>query len=41
MVELKDRQQEEAEGKPQFHARLTLMECTFASLKVHNLKVRM
>ena len=40
-VELKDRQQQEMEGKLQFHSHLTLMECMFASLKVHNLKVHM
>ena len=28
-------------GKLQFHSRLMLMECTFASLKVRNLKVHM
>ena len=28
-------------GKLQFHSHLMLMECTFASLKVHNLKVHM
>ena len=41
MVELKDCQQQEMEGKLQFHLRLTLMERKFASLKVCNLKVRM
>ena len=39
MVELKDRQQEETEDKLQRWPRLILMEHTFASLKVHNLKV--
>ena len=39
MVELKHRQQQETEGKLQLHSQLTLMECTFASLKVYNLKV--
>ena len=39
MVELKDHQQEETEGKMQQQSRLILMERTFASLKVHNLKV--
>ena len=29
------------EGKLQFHSGLTLMELTFTSLKVRNLKVRM
>ena len=38
MVEPKDRQQEETEGKSGFHSRLTLIESTFASLKVCNLK---
>ena len=41
MVELKDRQQQETEGKLQFHSRLKSMERVFESLKVHNLKVRM
>ena len=41
MVELKDHQPEEMEGKLQFHSRLTWMECTFAPLKVRNLKVHM
>ena len=48
MVELKDRQQQETEGKLQCHARLTLMaqvlvpcwnqihRCTLASLKVRS-----
>ena len=40
MVELKDRQQQETEGKLQFHSRLTLTEHKFASLKVRNLKFR-
>ena len=39
MGKLKDIQQEEMEGKPWFHSRLTLMECILASLKVRNLKV--
>jgi len=39
MVELKDRQQEETEDKLQRWPRLILMEHTFASLKVNNLKV--
>ena len=39
MVELKDHQQQEMEGKLQFHSRLTLIENTFASF--HNLKVCM
>ena len=39
MVELKGRQQQEMEGKLQFHSHLTLIECVFASFKVHNLKV--
>ena len=34
-------QQRETEGGLQFHARLTLMECTGTSLRVCNLKVRM
>ena len=38
MVELKGHQQQEMEGKLQFHLCLMLMERTFASLKVHNLK---
>ena len=38
MVELKDCQQKEMEGKLQFHSYPTLMEHTFASLKVHTLK---
>ena len=41
MVELKDRQQQETEGKLQCHSRLTLMECTFISLQVCNWKVHM
>ena len=37
MVELKDRQQQEtSKGKMQLCSRLTLMECMFMSLKVHN-----
>ena len=40
MVELKDHQQQEMEGKLQFHSRLMLMERMFASLKVLNFKVR-
>ena len=39
MAELKDRQQQETEGERQFHSCLTLMERTFASLEVHNLKI--
>ena len=39
MVELKGRQQEETEDKLQHRPCLILMEHTFASLKVHNLKV--
>ena len=39
-VELKDRQQQETEGKLQFHSHPTLMGRTSASLKVCNLKVR-
>lgn len=38
MVELKD-QQQETEGKLQFHSRLALMESSLALLKVNNLKV--
>ena len=34
MVELRDCQQQETEGKLQFHSQLTLMERMFASLKV-------
>ena len=41
MAELKDHQKEETEGKLQFLPCLTLVQCTFASLKVHNLKVSM
>ena len=41
MVELTDCEQQETEGKLQFHSRLTLMERTFASLKFRNLKARM
>ena len=41
MVELKDHQQQEMEGKLQFYSHLTLMEHTFASLKVHNVKICM
>ena len=40
MVELKDPQQKETDGKLQFHSRLMLIERMFASLKAHNLKVR-
>ena len=40
-VELKDHQQQEMEGKLQFHSRPTLMECTFTSLKGRDFKVRM
>ena len=31
----------EMEGKLQFHSHLMLMYCTFAFLKVHNMKVHM
>ena len=41
MVELKDCQQQETEGKLQFHSGLMLLYCTFAFLKVHNMKVHM
>ena len=41
MVELKDHQQEEMEGKLQFHSGLMLIELMFTSLKVLNVKVRM
>ena len=41
MAELKHRQQQETEGKLQFHSHLMLMEHTFASLKVCNFKVPM
>ena len=41
MAELKDRQQQETEGKPQFHSHLMLIGCVSASLKVLNLKVYM
>ena len=51
MVEQKDHQQQEVEGKLQFHSRLTLraqsltflvrIRCVFASLKVCNLKICM
>ena len=41
MEELKDCLQQETEGKLQFQSRLTLMEHTLASLKAHNLKVRL
>ena len=37
-IELKDCQQEETEGKMQFHPFVTLMKCIFASLRVCNLK---
>ena len=39
MVGLQGRQQNEMEGKLQFHSHLTSMERTFPSLKVSNLKV--
>ena len=39
MVELKDRQQQEAEGRLQLPSHVMVMECMFTSLKVHNLKV--
>ena len=39
MAGLKDHQQQETEGKMQFHSCLTLTERTFESLKVHSLKV--
>ena len=38
MVELKDRQQQEREGKLQSHS---TPECTFTPLKVRNLRVQM
>ena len=41
MVEPKGRQQQEMEGKLQCQSCLTLMGCTFASLKVRNLGVPM
>ena len=41
MAELKDRQQQETEGKPQFHSHLMLIGCVSASLKVLNLQVYM
>lgn len=41
MVEVKAHQQQEIEGKPQFHSGLMLMEGGFASLEVRNLKVCM
>ena len=41
MVELKDCQQQEIKGKLQLHSHLTFTACTFASLKVCNLKVAM
>ena len=41
MVELKDCQQYENEGRLQLHSSLTLMEHTFTSLKVHNQKICM
>ena len=41
MAEQKDHQQQEMEGKLQFHSCLMLMERTFASLKINNLKVCM
>ena len=41
MVELKDRQQQEREGKLQCRSRLTLVGRTSASLKVRKVKVRM
>ena len=40
-LELKECQQQEMEGKLQFHSCLMLMEHMFTSLKVCNLKVRM
>ena len=39
MVELKDCQQQETEGKVQLHSCLTQTEHTFTSLKVFKLKV--
>ena len=39
MVELKDRQQQETEGRLQLPSHVMVMECMFTSLKVHNLKV--
>ena len=41
MVELKDHQQQGTEGKVKFHEHLTLIACTFPSLKVQNLRVFM
>ena len=38
MVELKDRQQQETEGKLRFPSRLTLMAHTFTSLKGDDLE---
>ena len=38
---LKNCQQQETEGKLQFHSCLILTECTFTSLEVHNLKAHM
>ena len=38
MVELKDRQQQEMEGKLRFPSRLTLMAHMFTSLKGHDLE---
>ena len=40
-VELKDHQQQEMEGKMQFHSCLMLVECMFTCLKVLNLKIPM
>lgn len=39
MVELKDRQQQETEGRLQLPSRVMVMEGMFTSLKVHTLKV--
>ena len=41
MAELKDRQQQEMEGKLRFYSHLMLMEHSFTSLEVHNQKIYM
>ena len=41
MLELKDKHQQEIEGKLPLCSCLMLMERTFTSLKVHNLQVHM
>ena len=41
MVELKNYQQQEMKSKLQLHSHLMLLECTFTSLKVQNLKADM